>query len=627
MKDMLLNNGMWWKRCQFRRSFHIRKQAARLPSQRLCLQDYENYWGDIYAVGLGEQISLQHSLDHFYHTEIENAMDRGNDFYPTLEAETLKGIAKRMGNTSGGNDGIPTVVLKHLPDHLWHDLAQQFSGHILTSVFPATWQTVSATLVPKLAYASSPQDFRPIAVTDAFERLFDTYLLCELRKLELEWHTHQCAARRGPRGKQPQEVMAMVRNLLHHCFSMGLPLVMVKLDIKKAFDHVSHEALLRMLRERSVPPWLTRTVMALVSGRRLCFKTPAGRTRPLAMGRGIIQGKPTSALLFCLLLDWALKDVIPGWRSRGPATIGTFCSHAIFMDDLLIFGKTVKDVEHMISDIVTALANIGLALSVDKTVWAATPAIELQHLTLGQHAIPRSGTVPFLGCMYCPGNPGHEDLLPRLSKAWGVFHYWKPLLLNRRFSIDLRIRLLCTTAFGCLQWGFSSWSLSLDSLQKMRGFINTCTARVLRPPFTRDADGVVTETWLEHHTRSLRHAKNYLATTRGHPLQHWLHKHATLQGHLLRHNAAFLELTSYGSPAEMSLRRLTVCPLYPRRGRPRRWNNFYLTTSEAYGIYNYWRIAADRDAWREYATFFTKTALAKLRIFFHDSHDRQPVHT
>eukprot|EP00971_Amphidinium_carterae_P350116 6491390-Amphidinium_carterae.1 len=416
MKEMLLSNGKGWKFCQFRRSFNIRKQATRLPSQRLRLQDFENYWGDIYAVGLGQQISLKRSLDSFYHTEIERATDFGNVIYPTLDAETLKTIAKRMGNTSGGNDGIPTVVLKHLPDHIWHALAQQFSGHIFTNVFPATWQTISATLIPKLVYASSPHDFRPIAVTDAFERLFDAYLLSELRKLEMDWHTHQFAARRG---KQPEEVMALVRNLLHHCFSMGLPLVMVKLDIKKAFDHVSHEALLCMLRARSVPPWLIRTLMALVCGRRLCFRTPAGRTRALAMGRGLIQGKPTSALLFCLLLDWSLKDVIPGWKSRGPATIGTFCSHAIFMDDLLIFGKTVRDVEHMISDIMKALATIGLSISVEKTVWAATPAIELQHLTFGQHAIPRSGTVPFLGCTYCPGNPGQEDLLPRVSKAWG----------------------------------------------------------------------------------------------------------------------------------------------------------------------------------------------------------------
>eukprot|EP00971_Amphidinium_carterae_P175675 3481979-Amphidinium_carterae.1 len=78
----------------------------------------------------------------------------------------------------------------------------------------------------------------------------------------------------------------------------------------------------------------------------------------------------------------------------------------------------------------------------------------------------------------------------------------------------------------------------------------------------------------------------------------------------------------------MSLRRLTGCPLFPRRGRPLRWNNFYLSLSESHGIYNYWRKAPDRDAWREYADLFTETALAKLRILFHDSTPRrQTVHT
>eukprot|EP00971_Amphidinium_carterae_P153996 3053935-Amphidinium_carterae.1 len=73
----------------------------------------------------------------------------------------------------------------------------------------------------------------------------------------------------------------------------------------------------------------------------------------------------------------------------------------------------------MVADIEAALLTIGLTLSVDKTVWAATPAIAHQSATFGTHEVTRSETVPFLGSTICPGNPGQEDTIPRISKAWG----------------------------------------------------------------------------------------------------------------------------------------------------------------------------------------------------------------
>eukprot|EP00971_Amphidinium_carterae_P198845 3946007-Amphidinium_carterae.1 len=55
-------------------------------------------------------------------------------------------------------------------------------------------------------------------------------------------------------------------------------------------------------------------------------------------------------------------------------------------------------------------------------------------------------------------------------------------------------------------------------------------------------------------------------------------------------------------------------PRCSRRGKPRRWNGLYLTTSSNLGYYNYWRIALDRDSWRIFAQRFSSALLGKLRI-------------
>eukprot|EP00971_Amphidinium_carterae_P037627 739851-Amphidinium_carterae.1 len=84
-----------------------------------------------------------------------------------------------------------------------------------------------------------------------------------------------------------------------------------------------------------------------------------------------------------------------------------------------------------------------------------------------------------------------------------------------------------------------------------------------------------------------------------------LDRHATLQGHLLRHTPAFPKLLETATPVEMWLRRQTGQPRFTRRGKPRRWNGLYLTSSSNLGFYNYWRIALDRDSWRTFAQLCT----------------------
>eukprot|EP00971_Amphidinium_carterae_P060686 1200922-Amphidinium_carterae.1 len=96
-----------------------------------------------------EQLSLQRALENFHNTEIQTAMDVNLDFFPTIHADTLKGIAKRMKNSSGGNDGIPTVVLKHLPDHIWRFVADQFSSFICYNVFLPLGKPSLLRLFPK----------------------------------------------------------------------------------------------------------------------------------------------------------------------------------------------------------------------------------------------------------------------------------------------------------------------------------------------------------------------------------------------------------------------------------------------------------------------------------------------
>eukprot|EP00971_Amphidinium_carterae_P252044 5004274-Amphidinium_carterae.1 len=79
--------------------------------------------------------------------------------------------------------------------------------------------------------------------------------------------------------------------------------------------------------------------------------------------------------------------------------------------------------------------------------------------------------------------------------------------------------------------------------------------------------------------------------TRGHPIQHWIYRHDTLQGHLLRHRPGFAVLLETADPTEMWLGHQTLQPRFQLQSRPRRWNGLYINISISLGYHNYWRMA------------------------------------
>eukprot|EP00971_Amphidinium_carterae_P338204 6475447-Amphidinium_carterae.2 len=346
-----------------------------------------------------------------------------------------------MKKTSSGSDGIPVSVFRFLPSPIWSCIAGFFLALLSTCVCPQEWSQVLVTLIPKTAFASKPDCYRPIGVTSAMERLFDRFLLRHLASLPHVWHTHQF----GRKGKQAMEAMAFIRVALHHAYSHSVPCVVVKLDISKAFDNVDHVALLRMLQQRGLPNWLVRAYMGLLRNRFLVFRTPVGITRPMPLLRGLLQGKPSSPLLFCLLLDWALKDFVPLWSGLGLFSMGVICTHVLYMDDILLFASSVQNAERMVADVATALHSCGLQLNVSKTVWAASATIPEQTANFGGQAVERSESIKFLGSVYCPANPSDEDVQPRISASWRVFHKWKPMLTRKTLDLNLRLRLLRAT--------------------------------------------------------------------------------------------------------------------------------------------------------------------------------------
>ncbi len=145
-----------------------------------------------------------------------------------------------MKKTSVGTDKLSTqeVLTWHLPS-----LAGQINIILATERFRVTF-------LPKVESPADPGDFRPIAISSVLARTLLKILSRRMRE-QFEFSPLQYAflQRDGC-----LEASALLHAVLRHSHEETKPLAAAFLDISKAFDSVSHQAILRAGEKAGTPP-------------------------------------------------------------------------------------------------------------------------------------------------------------------------------------------------------------------------------------------------------------------------------------------------------------------------------------------------------------------------------------
>ena len=127
--------------------------------------------------------------------------------------------------------------------------------------------------------------------------------------------------------------------------------MLCKLNIEKAYDHVSWKFLLVVLKKMGFEErWLKwiELYISTVKFSVLINSSPSGFFRS---SRGLRQGDPLSPYLFviamevfsCLLRRVINGGFLSGWRVRGRSGEGILISHLLFADDTLVFCEESED--------------------------------------------------------------------------------------------------------------------------------------------------------------------------------------------------------------------------------------------------------------------------------------------
>ena len=150
--------------------------------------------------------------------------------------------------------GLVAELLKNSPDDFQVHLLRLLNDMLYTGNFPSCWSRTLPQMLAKRGRAQQPSDFRPIG---NIRLLYKTLAFMILGRIEAVLGAHQPEEQHGFRKhRRMDEHLLSATLFLDKAWDKGIPVWIVSLDVSKAFDRVSWNALWLALRDHGVPDHL-----------------------------------------------------------------------------------------------------------------------------------------------------------------------------------------------------------------------------------------------------------------------------------------------------------------------------------------------------------------------------------
>lgn len=289
-----------------------------------CLQELESYWRPVLEAVSTAPGPTKEALNVLAHEELYRGTDYSQLWAPVTEIEVKASCVDL--HSAPGPDGIRPQDWAEVPTGI---KAEIFTQWMVTGVIPERLRQCRTIFVPKSDSPSGPGEYRPISIASVPLRHLHSILAKRLLACcppDIRQRGFICADGTMENSVVLDAVLGDCRRKLRECH-------MAVLDFSKAFDTVSHAALIDLLRERGLPGQFCDYVARLYSTSSTTLDVGTEKSSPVVVGRGVRQGDPLSPLLFNMALDLVLANLPKGVGYRLETELVSALAYA---DDLVL---------------------------------------------------------------------------------------------------------------------------------------------------------------------------------------------------------------------------------------------------------------------------------------------------
>ncbi|KAK6757303.1 hypothetical protein RB195_015244 [Necator americanus] len=225
-------------------------------------------------------------FDSHVHLPLHHLREDGQVIPEVLPSEIRHAIMSVRNRTAPGPDRIRPEHLKSLPPVL-NTLARLFKRYLSECKVPKQWKTNKSVLLYKKGDPHDIGNYCPICLLSVIYKLFTKVILNRIEKVLDEGQPCEQAGFR--KGFSTIYHIHTVSKLIEVSREYKMPLILTFIDLKKSFDSVETEAIVKVLDKQGVPTQYIKVLRELYSN----FMTgisPFYKNIIIDVKRGVRQG-------------------------------------------------------------------------------------------------------------------------------------------------------------------------------------------------------------------------------------------------------------------------------------------------------------------------------------------------
>lgn len=214
-------------------------------------------------------------------------------------------------------------------------------------------------LIPKGSGIISASNTRPLSITSVVVRQLHKIFAKRFKDL----HTFDQSQRAFIDCDGTVENLTILSTILADARMSKREVHIATLDLRKAFDSVSHKTIIDTLTALGCPKRFILYIKKLYSDSTTNLQY-GSRNTILKVKQGVLQGDPLSPLLFNAVMDRAIKRLPEG---IGYKINGLLFNCIAYADDIILVASTREGLQSSIDALTSRLATFGLKTNTDKS--------------------------------------------------------------------------------------------------------------------------------------------------------------------------------------------------------------------------------------------------------------------
>ena len=273
-----------------------------------------------------------------------------------------------------GPDKIPNAILKSMP-LCFHTLLFIFFTHCYKQkCIPTSWKTSFTILLYKKGNPYCLNNHRPIALANTIYKFF-TSTFTSILATYGERHQILHDSQEGFRAERctSRQLQTLISALEDARFT-NQNIYLLYIDFKNAFGSIDHARLLTIMKDLGYPQDAVPLIGNIYSQSTTTYMGEYfGKTQPIPIQRGTIQGDTLSPYLFIIFLEPLLRWLQRGNYGYNFKTSTTNLNSAAYADDLAVLANKVTSLQLQLDKLDKFCQWAGMDLGIPKCAVTGCP--------------------------------------------------------------------------------------------------------------------------------------------------------------------------------------------------------------------------------------------------------------